>query len=118
MAKRSFQGIRIEVNKELEVLEGVIDEAVARLKVGGRMAVITFHSLEDRIVKNRFKYLASDCVCPPELPICQCDKMATVKIVTRKPIVASDEELEQNKRAASAKLRVVEKIEPKKRRRM
>ena len=118
VAKRSFQGIRIEVNKELEVLEGVIDEAVARLKVGGRMAVITFHSLEDRIVKNRFKYLASDCVCPPELPICQCDKMATVKIVTRKPIVASDEELEQNKRAASAKLRVVEKIEPKKRRRM
>lgn len=75
------------------MLENVLDQAVERLKIGGRMAVITFHSLEDRIVKQHFKYLASDCVCPPELPICQCDKMATVKIITRKPIVASKEEL-------------------------
>lgn len=110
VAKRSFQAIRIEVNHELEVLEKVIDEAIDRLKIGGRMAVITFHSLEDRIVKQHFKYLASDCICPPELPICQCDKMATVKLVTRKPIVASKEELAQNSRAGSAKLRIVEKI--------
>lgn len=116
VAKRTFQAIRIEVNGELDVLEGVIEAAVERLKVGGRMAIITFHSLEDRIVKNKFKYLSSDCVCPPELPICQCDKMATVKIVTRKPVVATKEELEYNKRAASAKLRIVEKIEPTKRR--
>ena len=116
VAKRTFQAIRIEVNHELDVLEGVIDEAVARLKIGGRMAVITFHSLEDRIVKQHFKYLASDCICPPELPICQCDKEATVKIVTRKPIVASKEELADNSRAGSAKLRIVEKIPAYKRR--
>ncbi|MDO4280879.1 MAG: 16S rRNA (cytosine(1402)-N(4))-methyltransferase RsmH [Peptococcaceae bacterium] len=112
VAKRSFQAIRIEVNGELDVLEGVLDQAVARLKIGGRMAVITFHSLEDRIVKQHFKYLASDCICPPELPICQCDKEATVKIITRKPIVASKEELASNSRAGSAKLRIVEKIPP------
>ncbi len=110
VAKRSFQAIRIEVNHELEVLENVLDQATERLKIGGRMAVITFHSLEDRIVKQHFKYLASDCICPPELPFCQCDKMATVKIITRKPIVASKEELAQNSRAGSAKLRIVEKI--------
>lgn len=110
VAKRSFQAIRIEVNHELDVLENVIDEAVARLKIGGRMAVITFHSLEDRIVKQHFKYLASDCVCPPELPICQCDKEATVKIITRKPVMATKEELAQNSRAGSAKLRIVERI--------
>lgn len=98
------------------MLENVLDQAVERLKIGGRMAVITFHSLEDRIVKQHFKYLASDCVCPPELPICQCDKMATVKIITRKPIVASKEELAQNSRAGSAKLRIVEKIPATKRR--
>ena len=117
VAKRSFQAIRIEVNHELEVLENVIDDAVARLKIGGRMAVITFHSLEDRIVKQHFKYLASDCICPPELPFCQCDKEATVKIITRKPIVASKEELAQNPRAGSAKLRIVEKIPAYKRKR-
>lgn len=110
VAKRSFQAIRIEVNHELDVLENVIDEAVGRLKIGGRMAVITFHSLEDRIVKQHFKYLASDCICPPELPICQCDKEATVKIITRKPIMATKEELAQNSRAGSAKLRIVERI--------
>lgn len=110
VAKRSFQAIRIEVNHELDVLENVIDEAVARLKIGGRMAVITFHSLEDRIVKQHFKYLASDCICPPELPICQCDKEATVKIITRKPVMATKEELAQNSRAGSAKLRIVERI--------
>lgn len=116
VAKRSFQAIRIEVNHELDVLENVLDQAVDRLKIGGRMAVITFHSLEDRIVKQHFKYLASDCICPPELPFCQCDKMATVKIVTRKPIIASKEELTQNSRAGSAKLRIVEKIPAHKRR--
>ena len=116
VAKRSFQAIRIEVNHELDVLENVLDQAVERLKIGGRMAVITFHSLEDRIVKQHFKYLASDCICPPELPFCQCDKMATVKIITRKPIVASKEELVQNSRAGSAKLRIVEKIPAYKRR--
>lgn len=110
VAKRSFQAIRIEVNHELDVLEKVLDEATERLKIGGRMAVITFHSLEDRIVKQHFRYLASDCICPPELPFCQCDKKATVKIITRKPIIASKEELAQNSRAGSAKLRIVEKI--------
>lgn len=116
VAKRTFQAIRIEVNGELDVLEGVLDQAVERLKIGGRMAVITFHSLEDRIVKQHFKYLASDCICPPELPICQCDKEATVKIITRKPIVASKEELKENSRAGCAKLRIVEKIPAYKRR--
>lgn len=116
VAKRSFQAIRIEVNHELDVLEHVLDAATERLKIGGRMAVITFHSLEDRIVKQHFKYLASDCICPPELPFCQCDKMATVKIITKKPITASKEELAQNSRAGSAKLRIVEKIPAYKRR--
>lgn len=110
VAKRTFQAVRIAVNHELDVLENVLDEAVDRLKIGGRMAVITFHSLEDRIVKQHFRYLASDCICPPELPFCQCDKMATVKIITKKPIVASKEELALNSRAGSAKLRIVEKI--------
>lgn len=110
VAKRTFQGIRIEVNHELDVLQDILDTAIDHIKIGGRMAVITFHSLEDRIVKNHFKYLASDCICPPELPICQCDKVPTIKIITRKPITASKEELQENSRAASAKLRVIEKI--------
>lgn len=112
VAKRTFQGIRIEVNHELEVLQEILDTAISHIKVGGRMAVITFHSLEDRIVKNHFKYLASDCICPPELPVCQCDKVPTIKIITRKPITASKSELAHNSRAASAKLRIIEKIPP------
>lgn len=113
VAKRTFQAVRIEVNGELKVLEDVIDAASDCLKPGGRMAIISFHSLEDRIVKNHFRYLASDCVCPPEAPVCTCDKVATVKLITRKPVTAGKEECEANPRAASAKLRIIEKIEPK-----
>lgn len=109
-AKRVFQALRIEVNKELDVLETGINSAVERLKVGGRLAVITFHSLEDRIVKNIYKELSRGCTCPPEFPVCVCNKVETVKVITRKPIVATEEELEKNNRARSAKLRVCEKL--------
>ena len=109
-AKRTFQAIRIEVNNELGVLEETIAVAAKHLKKGGRLGIITFHSLEDRIVKEKFRYLASDCICPPELPFCQCDKISEVKILTRKPVVASIEELQENSRAKSAKFRAVEKI--------
>lgn len=111
VAKRTFQALRIAVNDELGVLERVLEEAVDRLRPGGRIAVISFHSLEDRIVKNKFKYLASSCVCPPEMPICTCDKEPTVRIITRRPITATSAELAANPRAASAKLRVAEKME-------
>ena len=109
-AKRTFQAIRIEVNDELGVLERTIEIAVKHLKKGGRVGIISFHSLEDRIVKEKFRYLASDCICPPEMPFCQCDKVSEVKILTRKPVVASEEELEMNSRSKSAKFRAVEKI--------
>lgn len=109
-ARKTFQAIRIEVNRELEVLENSIDLMVDRLNKGGRLAIITFHSLEDRIVKDSFKYLFKDCICPPSLPQCSCDKRRKIKIVTRKPIVASKEELDINPRSRSAKLRVAEKI--------
>jgi 16S rRNA (cytosine1402-N4)-methyltransferase len=108
-AKRTFQAIRIEVNDELGVITRAIDAAVARMRPGGRIAIITFHSLEDRIVKNHFKELAKGCVCPPEFPVCVCDKEREVKIITRKPILPTEEELEQNPRARSAKLRVAER---------
>lgn len=110
VAKRTFQALRIATNDELGALEKAIDRLVDVLKPAGRLAIITFHSLEDRIVKNKFKYLAASCICPPKLPVCTCDKVATVRIVTRKPITASAAELGHNRRAASAKLRVVEKI--------
>jgi 16S rRNA (cytosine1402-N4)-methyltransferase len=113
VAKRTFQAVRIEVNGELDVLAECIDAASDRLKVGGRMAIISFHSLEDRIVKNHFRYLASDCICPPEAPFCTCDKVATVRIITRKPITATKAECQANPRSASAKLRIIEKIQPK-----
>jgi 16S rRNA (cytosine1402-N4)-methyltransferase len=109
-AKKTFQAIRIEVNRELEVLEKAIEKAVAALKKGGRLGIITFHSLEDRIVKNMFKELATGCKCPPELPICVCNEKPIVKLVTRKPIGPSAEELKYNNRAHSSKLRVIEKL--------
>ena len=109
-AKRTFQAIRIEVNDELGVLERTIEVAVKHLRKGGRVGIISFHSLEDRIVKEKFRYLASDCICPPEMPFCQCDKVSEVKILTRKPVTATDEELEMNSRSKSAKFRAVEKI--------
>lgn len=110
-AKRTFQALRIEVNKELDVLKNSIDRFVNRLNPGGRIAIITFHSLEDRIVKNSFKYLEKDCICPPASPICTCDKKREIKIITRKPITASEEELKENNRSHSAKLRIAEKLE-------
>ncbi len=109
-AKRTFQAIRIEVNRELEILENTFKEAVDRLNIGGRICVITFHSLEDRIAKNTFLDLNKDCICPPQLPKCICDHRRKLKIITRKPIVASDEELEDNHRAHSAKLRIGERV--------
>lgn len=109
-AKRTFQAIRIEVNNELGILEQAIKDFVDVLNPGGRVAIITFHSLEDRIVKQTFQALGTGCICPPEFPICVCNKEPLVKVITRKPISPSEEELERNPRARSAKLRVIEKI--------
>ncbi|MDT8716626.1 16S rRNA (cytosine(1402)-N(4))-methyltransferase RsmH [Clostridium sp. 19966] len=109
-AKRTFQAIRIEVNKELEILNKTIEDAVNNLNPKGRLAIITFHSLEDRIVKNKFKQLEKPCICPPQFPICQCGKVPEIKIVTRKPIEPSENEIEINPRSRSAKLRIAEKI--------
>ena len=109
-AKRSFQAIRIAVNDELGSVEKVMRDAVPCLNPGGRLAVITFHSLEDRIVKNAMAEAAKGCICPPEFPVCVCGKKPKVKLITRKPIVSGDEELEVNPRARSAKLRICEKL--------
>lgn len=109
-AKRTFQAIRIEVNRELEILENTIKDAVEALNKGGRISVITFHSLEDRIVKNTFADLNKDCICPPEFPKCMCDHRRKLKIITKKPILPSDEELIENRRAHSAKLRIGERV--------
>ncbi len=109
-AKRSFQAIRIEVNAELDVIEPAIRDAVSLLRRGGRIAIITFHSLEDRIVKQTFADLASGCTCPRDFPVCVCGKKPLVKVVTKKPILPSKEELEENPRSRSAKLRVAEKL--------
>lgn len=109
-AKRTFQGIRIEVNGELRILSNAVRNGVHRLNSGGRMAVITFQSLEDRIIKNEFKDLHDPCKCPKQLPMCVCGKTPIVKLISRKPIVATEGELEVNKRSRSAKLRVAEKI--------
>jgi len=109
-AKKTFQAIRIEVNKELEILENTIKNAVDRLNEGGRICVITFHSLEDRIIKNTFADLNKDCICPPEFPTCMCDHRRKLKIITRKPIVPSEEEISENHRAHSAKLRIGERV--------
>ena len=109
-AKRTFQAIRIEVNKELEIISKTILDGVKKLNKGGRMAIITFHSLEDRIVKNTFKELANPCTCPSEFPVCVCNGKPEVKLISRKPIEASKEELEFNPRSRSAKLRIIEKL--------
>ena len=109
-AKRSFQAIRIEVNSELSIIEPAIKELAGMLNVGGRISIITFHSLEDRAVKNAFAELASGCVCPPNFPVCVCGKKPQMKIVTKKPVLPADSELEINPRARSAKLRAAEKL--------
>ena len=109
-AKRSFQAIRIEVNAELDVIEPAIRDAVKLLNKGGRIAIITFHSLEDRIVKQTFADLAKGCTCPREFPVCVCGKKPVVKQVNKKPILPSNKELEENPRSRSAKLRVAEKL--------
>lgn len=109
-AKRTFQAIRIEVNRELDVIEKTIVDAFSIMNKGGVVAGITFHSLEDRIVKNIFKKLSIDCICPVEFPVCRCDNRAEVKVITRKPIVPSKEEIEFNPRSRSAKLRAAMKI--------
>ncbi len=109
-AKRTFQAIRIEVNNELGIISETIKDISTALNPGGRISIITFHSLEDRIVKVAYKELATGCICPPELPICMCNNKPVVKIITRKPKLPSDQEIEENPRARSAKLRVAEKI--------
>ena len=109
-AKRTFQAIRIEVNAELEPLAQAVEDMFDCLKPGGRLSIITFHSLEDRIVKTVYQKLAQGCTCPPDFPVCVCGKTPRGKIVTRKPILPSDDECEQNSRSKSAKLRIIEKI--------
>ena len=109
-AKRTFQAIRIEVNSELSILNKTIEDGVKKLNKGGRMAIITFHSLEDRIVKNKFRDLAVSCRCPKEFPVCVCGEKAKVKIISRKAIEPTKEEVEINPRSRSAKLRVIEKL--------
>ncbi len=108
-ARRTFQAIRIEVNDELSIIDKTIEKIVKRLNDKGRLLIISFHSLEDRIVKEKFKYMEKGCICPPEYPVCNCNKEKEVKIITKKPIVAKDEELQDNSRSRSAKLRVIEK---------
>lgn len=108
-AKKTFQAIRIELNHELDVLERSIDTMIDLLKPGGRLSIITFHSLEDRIVKVRFRENENPCICPPGFPVCVCGKVSKGKVITRKPIVPSEEEIEENKRAKSSKLRVFER---------
>ena len=109
-AKRSFQAIRIAVNDELGAVEKIMEDAVSLLNPGGRLAIITFHSLEDRIVKTGMNEAAKGCTCPPNFPVCVCGKKPKVKIISRKPITASEEELQANPRSRSAKLRVCEKL--------
>ena len=109
-AKRTFQAIRIEVNGELAILNKAIEDGVEHLNKGGRMAIITFHSLEDRIVKLKYRELANPCICPKEFPVCICGKKPLVKIISRKAIEPSKEEVEQNPRRRSAKLRILEKL--------
>ena len=109
-AKKTFQALRIETNNELGVLTDALGKMIDRLNTGGRIAIISFHSLEDRIVKDEFKYYFKECICPENTPICICDKKREINILTRKPITASEDELKENNRAHSAKLRIVEKL--------
>ena len=109
-AKRTFQALRIAVNNELGILEQAIEDMAGLLAPGGRLCIITFHSLEDRIVKQTFHRLEHPCTCPPEFPVCVCGKKPTIRVITRKPILPSEEELEFNPRARSAKLRILEKL--------
>ena len=108
-AKRTFQAIRIEVNRELDVLSDSLDGMIDLLADGGRICVITFHSLEDRIVKEAFRRNENPCTCPPEFPVCVCGKKSKGHVITRKPIIPSEEETEENPRSKSAKLRVFER---------
>ena len=109
-AKRTFQALRIEVNDELGVLQRGLEAAIRWLNPGGRIAVISYHSLEDRIVKESFASYANRCTCPPNLPVCVCGKKPVLKVITRKPILPTEDEINRNSRARSAKLRVAEKL--------
>lgn len=108
-AKRTFQAVRIEVNRELEVLENTVDTMIDLLNPGGRLCIITFHSLEDRIVKNRFRNNENPCICPPDFPVCVCGKKSKGRVVTRKPVLPTQAEIQENKRSKSSKLRVFER---------
>ena len=110
-SKRTFQALRIECNKELEVLKNSLDDMIQVLNPGGRLCIITFHSLEDRIVKTAFKRNENPCICPPDFPVCTCGRKPQGKVIYRKPILPSDEEINENKRSKSAKLRVFERGE-------
>ncbi|SKA83389.1 16S rRNA (cytosine1402-N4)-methyltransferase [Caloramator quimbayensis] len=109
-AKRTFQAIRIEVNKEIEILEKAVNDCIDVLKKDGRLCIITFHSLEDRIVKNVFKKRENPCTCPPNFPVCVCNKRPEIKVITKKPVLPSEDELLENPRSRSAKLRIAEKL--------
>ena len=109
-AKKTFQALRIEVNHELEVLENSIDTMIELLNQGGRLCIITFHSMEDRIVKQRFLENENPCVCPPDFPACVCGRTSKGKVITRKPIIPTERETEENKRSKSSKLRVFERV--------
>ena len=108
-AKRTFQALRIELNQELEVLNESIDTMIGLLNPGGRLSIITFHSLEDRIVKTRFRTNENPCICPPDFPVCVCGRKSRGKVITKKPIVPGDEEITENRRSKSSKLRVFER---------
>jgi 16S rRNA (cytosine1402-N4)-methyltransferase len=109
-ATKTFQALRIAVNRELEVLEKFVPQAIEALSLGGRLAIISFHSLEDRIVKNIYREQARGCICPTDFPICQCGQTAKVKIITKKPLIPTTGETQENPRARSAKLRICEKL--------
>ena len=106
---RTFQALRIELNGELKVLEESIDNMIGLLKPGGRLSIITFHSLEDRIVKNGFRRNESPCICPPDFPVCVCGRKSLGRVVTKKPVLPTEEEIRENSRSHSAKLRVFER---------
>ena len=110
-SKRTFQALRIECNKELEVLKNSLDDMIQILNPGGRLCIITFHSLEDRIVKTAFKRNENPCICPPEFPVCTCGRKPQGKVISRKPVLPSEQEINENKRSKSAKLRVFERGE-------